>query len=407
MSTNFVQIFKSTDLNAPVLTGTAGSLIALLNTCLINGYTTASISSLTQLSSTVTATISTNSTLTTGTYVTISGAVPADYNGTFQITVLSNTQFTYTIATNPSSPATGTPVYAKSGIQWTSPYSATNQAVYRSADGSSNQFYLQINETGSSAGGQKEVVATGFETMTGVGSGTGQFPTTIQLASGGVIWTKSITADSTARAWTVIGDDKTFYLQIANGTWSFLYGFGHVIPNRPGDGYNTFIGGQRTANTVAPAECTFSNIMNMVTLGVASGICMPRSYTQVGNSCYMGHLTYTNITSTGNTYGVWNSGLSPYSTTWGPPFPNPADQSYIFFPTFLIEQTTYTIRARMPGIHHLWCSTLPFNNYDTVPAVNGLPSTSSLVALEVDGYDQNYGTMKSGRLLIDYVGPWI
>ena len=39
--TNFVQMYKSTDLNAPTLSGTAGDLTTLLDAILVNGYTTA------------------------------------------------------------------------------------------------------------------------------------------------------------------------------------------------------------------------------------------------------------------------------------------------------------------------------------------------------------------------------
>lgn len=45
--------------------------------------------------------------LTTGTTVTISGASPSGYNGTYVITVISTSQFTYTLAAGVTSPATG------------------------------------------------------------------------------------------------------------------------------------------------------------------------------------------------------------------------------------------------------------------------------------------------------------
>lgn len=54
---------------------------------------------------TVTATTSAAHGLTTGNLVTVGGATDAAYNGTFQITVLSATQFTYTLADPPASTA--------------------------------------------------------------------------------------------------------------------------------------------------------------------------------------------------------------------------------------------------------------------------------------------------------------
>jgi uncharacterized phage protein gp47/JayE len=46
--------------------------------------------------------------LASGIEVTIAGANETDYNGTYPITVISSTEFTYTISTTPSTPATGT-----------------------------------------------------------------------------------------------------------------------------------------------------------------------------------------------------------------------------------------------------------------------------------------------------------
>lgn len=66
------------------------------------------ISTLIRSGSTVTAATSSNHNLATGLSVTISGASQSEYNITAIITVISNTQFTYTISGSPATPATGT-----------------------------------------------------------------------------------------------------------------------------------------------------------------------------------------------------------------------------------------------------------------------------------------------------------
>jgi hypothetical protein len=66
------------------------------------------VSSLTRVGSTVTATVASTATLETGMSVTIAGAVQTEYNGTFIVTVINPTQFTYTISGTPVTPATGT-----------------------------------------------------------------------------------------------------------------------------------------------------------------------------------------------------------------------------------------------------------------------------------------------------------
>jgi len=72
------------------------------------GYTTyngQTISSITNVTTTATLTTAANHNLTSGTFVTVSGAVPAAYNGTFSITVTTPTEFTYTMLTNPAGSA--------------------------------------------------------------------------------------------------------------------------------------------------------------------------------------------------------------------------------------------------------------------------------------------------------------
>jgi uncharacterized phage protein gp47/JayE len=67
-----------------------------------------SITSLTRSGTTVTAITASAHNLASNLSVTIAGAVESDYNGTFTITVISETSFTYEITGTPSSPATGT-----------------------------------------------------------------------------------------------------------------------------------------------------------------------------------------------------------------------------------------------------------------------------------------------------------
>jgi hypothetical protein len=72
------------------------------------GYTSYSgqtISSITHVTTTATLTTAANHNLTTGTFVTVSGATPVEYNGTFSITVVDATSFTYTMLATPSGSA--------------------------------------------------------------------------------------------------------------------------------------------------------------------------------------------------------------------------------------------------------------------------------------------------------------
>ncbi len=67
-----------------------------------------SVSSLTRVSTTVTATTAQEHGYATGETRTIAGATQTDYNGAVVVTVTGLRTFTYTIATTPATPATGT-----------------------------------------------------------------------------------------------------------------------------------------------------------------------------------------------------------------------------------------------------------------------------------------------------------
>lgn len=71
-------------------------------------YITKSITSLTRSGTTATADTSTAHGFTTGDSITIIGATPSGYNGTFTITVTDSDTFTYTVSNTLSTPATGT-----------------------------------------------------------------------------------------------------------------------------------------------------------------------------------------------------------------------------------------------------------------------------------------------------------
>ena len=94
----------------PILTqlrAETGNLYTTLADATITSLVT-SISSLTKVGSTVTAVTSSAHGLASNIEATIAGAVETDYNGTFTITVLDDTTFTYEITGSPTTPATGT-----------------------------------------------------------------------------------------------------------------------------------------------------------------------------------------------------------------------------------------------------------------------------------------------------------
>ena len=84
---------------------------------------TAAVTSITRVDTTATVTTTAAHGFSTGDLVHIAGATQTDYNGEYEITVTTATQFTYTVANSPTTPASGTitvdfgvELYAKYGI---------------------------------------------------------------------------------------------------------------------------------------------------------------------------------------------------------------------------------------------------------------------------------------------------
>ena len=388
---NFVQLYKSTDFNAPSLMGQVGSLTALLTTVLVTGYVTAGVGNITRASNIATVSLGTaNSTLVTGNYVTIVGCAQTDYNGTFQITVINSTTFTYVVANSPATPATGTITYKKAPLGWSVPFTGTNIAAYRSNDVASNRFYLLVNDAGGMPGGALEASVRGYESMTDVYTGIQPFPTVAQSANG-ICWRKSRDVSVTTRAWTIIGDDKTFYLltnDFASVGTSNLFGFGSFPSQKPADSFNTFLIGYTNFNTnQGSGALSHGFSAQPVVIGSATtGLYIARPYTQLGSSFNAGICN-------------WVQGWFGNSATLT--FPHPVDGgTYLVQPIFHeVTNGFVCIRGRIPGVyHHL--HGFPYNHYDQITGVTNLPGvTLTILSFSV-------GTSSSGQLAFDTFGPW-
>lgn len=127
------------------------------------------ISTLTRSGTTATCTTSTAHNLITGQQITVSGATPAGYNGTYLVTVTGTTTFTYTMAADPG--ASASPV----GSYVVLPY--PNSPVYYTSSGTVSAAWKSGTH----------VLGAQFSTAAGATLGTGNGK--IQLTSGqAVIW---------------------------------------------------------------------------------------------------------------------------------------------------------------------------------------------------------------------------
>lgn len=391
-----LQLYQSTDLNAPVLTGENGKLVDLLTACLVDGYPTATVSALTRTGSVATATLAVaNSTLRIGDWIQIAGAANAEWNGFYKLTgITDSTHVTFDCAGTETTPDGGGSItYRKSHLNWTKPYTGTNKAAFRSGDATSNQFYLQVIDNGTSPlVSALEAMIRGYESMTDVDTGTGAFPTAAQRTNGMGV-RKSATANSTARAWTLIADTKTFYLRIATGDTGDMGAiwFGHFISYKSGDGYSTMVGGAATFNS-ATTHTPFSLNAPTGTSAQQQTVYAARDYAgasavQIAGIAFSGSTTQV-IGSNGND---------------GALYPNGPDTGLYVMPIFIAEWTGSNLhyRGRVPGMYahiHKTGPTLQSHG-DLVTSITGL-SGVTLFACKVGSQNS------AGLAHFDITGPW-
>jgi hypothetical protein len=289
-----VYVCNSTDTGAPTLSGTAGDLTTLLDALLVNGYNSKTIT-ITRSGATATATC-TNHGFNTKQTVLISGADQAEYNGEFKVlTTADANTFTFAVSGSPATPATGTITCVVAPLGWSIAYTATDKRAYRQKVGT-NQFYLRVVDDGT--GSASYARAVGYETMSDIDTGTGAFPTNVQVSGGGYCH-KSSAASGTTRGWRFFSDGEGFHLMVKiDGTWyTRVLGFGDFTPYSASDTFNTYIDVSNNSlysSATTPLDHAGSNQGWATTTGTTYAWAA-RSYSGTGTAVQLGGGSATNL----------------------------------------------------------------------------------------------------------------
>jgi len=225
-------IYKSSDASSPILYGTTGSLLVVLDACLVNGYGTKPAA----------------------------GWLKPIVNAT----------------------GNGSPIY---GCYQQPTGSGLTLFIN---DNSPNQSALG---TEAWATGWESLSNLGVSPNTN-GTGSGQFPTPAQsLTSGHVVIRKSATNDSSSvRQWIVAADSSSFYMFMSTGDTATMYydfAFGDIYSfNTTADSYKCIIIGRNTENTSTVTDDGLDafTALNTPTIGNY----MARSFTGLGTSVQVG-----------------------------------------------------------------------------------------------------------------------
>lgn len=270
---------------------------------------------------------------------------------------------------------------------WAKPYSGTNKAVYRMATSGNTGYYLNLQDNAPGAGGAREARIWGYKTASAQDTGTGQFPTTGQMANGAFV-RKSTTADATARAWYIVADTSVFYLFVETGdytspVYTMCMSFGDFYSYSGTDANNCALIGRSTENSGSFLYERFHQMLSSV-WWTGSNTTVPAHYvadswTGVAGSTAFGTLTH-DLGMTASNTAQW----SPMGSNFGSAgfklpiaYPNGPDSAVLMAPVSVVHNSA--VRGYLKGI---WAPMhpQPFAHADTFSGT-GTMAGKSFIAL--------------------------
>lgn len=376
---------------APVVNGSAGSMIALLDAVLVNGFGLVTVESLTISSGVATCNISAGSGATPEGVVLIAGATPAALNGEQKVTTIGTNKVMFATAL-PDQTATGSISLKIAPAGWTKPFSGANKAVYRYPDVQSSRFYLRVDDSF-----PNNTRVRGYESMSDVDAGTGAFPN-VEQQPAGPYWPRANDSSLTARSWSVFADGRGVIVALAANlstpTAHNCVTFGELIPTKANDPFCCILNAHlsdETQTTQIGAGALFRSIADVYEHSVS----IVRSVTGVGSAI-----------ACAKYFPVINCRAQNYisGVTGGITYPNSADGG-MYLSRVHVTQQGMVFRGVVPGIYPVAMDTPAgnFSNRQLIQPVEGLPGRKLAVVVN---YGSVGGSPCTNPTTVDVTGPW-
>lgn len=375
-----IKWFSNAHEGAPQLSAAAGSLVAVLDACLINGFGVRAAASLTVTSGIATLTFPTAHAYPLHGVIEIGGATPAGLNGEQRVTQVTATALQFAAPGIPDGAATGTLTCKIPPVgSWQALFTATNKRMYRSIAPGATGICLRVDDSNAASGwntnGCNSRIAqvinpTDLDTWT-----EGWSPTDACVRK------SDQTTGTLARDWLLIADGYYFHLLTRpspTGSRS-LYGHGDIHTWRPGDQYHCL--------TIAGATAYGYTTSNGGDLAATNYRMMAREYTQapgaVATRCY-GHQ------------------VSNYLGWGGFAYPAPVDNALLVHSPIHIGSAAAGIRGVWPGVLQILQTVTGFSAPQILTELDGL---SGLWLAYPCGASAS-ATSADGTALFDLIGPW-
>lgn len=319
-----IKFYVHTNTNAPQLQNAFGCMIDVLDACLINGFGSQAVATLTASGTTVTATYGSAHNYLQYQVAKIAGVNQAEFNGEHRIlSVPDANTITFELAAVPSvTTATGTITSSLPSLGWEKPFSSTNEtgggkAAYRSLnlllpsrpflrvvdelDPAYNINYAKYAKVGivedmtdidtmlgvqapfDNANPNKNWVATGSGATAINGWAKWYYAFAYAINSSG---TDAVLPTTMSRNWLLVGNSDHFYILPLIGSslndGVLIYGFGAFNSLLNVDAANTFLAATTHYHN-ANSGYAKSESSPLLDSGSSKRIILQRSYTQAAN----------------------------------------------------------------------------------------------------------------------------
>lgn len=388
MSSTSVKTFASTDPGASALSGTAGSQLAIVKTCLVDGRGAGAVATLVVAAGIATANYAAGHPFAVGSVGLFAGATPAELNGEKRILTVSTTAVTYAAPGIADGAATGSITSKLAAAGWQQLYAGANLAALKPSVVEATGCVLRIDDTGT-----LNARVRAFEAMTDVSNGVGLTPMESQVA-GGLYWPKSSSANATARPWIVIADERGFYLAVdptGTGRYTLTYS-GDIASLKSGDAYGYLLTGNQADQTnasIAPDGCCGYSGRS-----ARGGAYLVRAHTAIRQAIAAQRLGAHHNGATADVY----AGTAGYSVGTYPNGPNNG------LMTGALELHALGIRGTLPGLLHPVqdCG----NAFATGAFVDGTDDLAGRRLLAIRTAPPS-GAVVPGTVFLDVTGPWV
>lgn len=328
----------SSMLGAPVLNGAAGSMIAVLDAFLVNGFGTKAVDNAQVTNGVCRLAITGTSAALDHSVIVLVGVTGggAVLNGEQRVKAATASYVEFACS-QPDGPLTGTITFKIAPLGWEKAFSKTNVAVYRSVDPAGARPFLRVDDTNALYARVQE-----FESMSDVDTGVGTAPASV---AGGYFWHKRQAAAATGVYWVLAGDSRLAYVCVAphasalatsaSGLGLYCHAVGDINSYRSGDAWSPTICGAPSA--------TFSDVSGCVfTSNLSTGMTMQRLSAGMGGAVQVGRATAGTAGSVSGNDGAMG------------PFPSRADNGLRLSGIVLSDglMATNGPRGELPGAYH-------------------------------------------------------